>query len=170
MAHLLVRHSLNPNVVVKFNVTIKQFVTTTSEGDETWLLEVGTGHLDKDGYNLRPKYVHLITLDDLDAEIEKVVSEMCEWIDWGVLIEDKWAPYVYEYSPIGDSVSIDSKVFVKIKDVLPSAGIDLDDMKVFLDIGIDVLDITDDIEIIGDPYEYTLKWSTSLRVFDTYGD
>ena len=170
MAHLLVRNSLNPDVVVKFNVTIKQFTITTSDGDPKWLLEIGTGHLDKDGYNLRPTYINLTTLKNLDKEIEKALADMCEWIDWGVLVDDISAPFISERSPVGKSVSIFSIIKAKIKDVLPSSGIDISEMKVYLDTGMKEFDITDDLHITGDPYEYTLKWAPSLRVFDTYGE
>lgn len=170
MAHLLVRHSLNPDVVVKFNVTVKQFTITTSDGDAKWLLEVGTGHLDKDGYNIRPTYVHLTTLDSLDQELERVIADMCLLIDWGVLVADGAPPYVSEHSPTGNDVSILSKIRIKIKEELPSSGIDLSEAKVYLNTGMRIFDITDDIVIKGDPYEYKIEWQTPLRVYNTYGE
>ena len=170
MAELFVKNSLNTRLSVKFNVSIKQFTITNVDGDNKWLLEVATTYLDLDGYNMRPKLIHLQTLNNLEAEIELAVEEMCVQIDWGILDTDKEEPYIFEYAPIGNDAPISSNIVFTIKDLLPSSGIDLSDIDITLDNGTQVFNITNETTIVGDPYEYNFVWAPANRVYNTYGD
>lgn len=170
MAQILVRNSLNSKKAVQFNINVKQFTTTKSKGDPKWLLEVATTYLDKDGYNIRPRLTHLTNLSTLDFEIEKSISSMCSEIDWAVLEKDKEAPYVTYFLPNSDITNISSNLYVVIKDSLPSSGIDLSDIKITLNNGYTDFDITNEVTVKGDPYEYTLSWEPDLRVYKEYGD
>ena len=170
MAELLVKNSLNQKLSVKFNVSVKQFTVKGEQGDAKWLLEVATTYLDKDGYNIRPKLVHLRTLDSLSEEIELAVEEMCALIDWGILESDGRAPFVFEHSPTGADVPMSSYIEIILRELFPSSGIDISEMKIMLDNGTAAFDITNELEITGDPYEYKINWRPALIVHDHYGD
>lgn len=171
MAEILVNHSLSDSIAVKFNVDLKQYVLKGEEGDSKWVLEVGTTYLDSGGNVIPPKFLHLTTLESLEDEIEKAVSDMCALIDWGVLLDDKHPPYIDSYVPVEtEGVSISTEVRVIIKEELPSAGIDLSGVVVTLDNGVSVYDITNEVTVTGDPYEYRLKWYSQNKVYDTYGE
>jgi hypothetical protein len=65
-------------------------------------------------------------------------------------------------------VPIQSDVYIKIKDKLPSSGIDLSTMKIVLNTGETDFDITSEVTIKGDPYVYELYWAPPLRVYERY--
>jgi len=170
MANIFVKHSLSDRVSIKFNITLTRFVLKASDGDQKWLLEIGTTHPDADGNSILPKYIYLTTLSTLDAEIEKAVAEMCELIDWGTLAEDEFPPYVSSHTPSKAVVSIHTPVSVVLKESLPSSGMDLSDIKITINNGTTLFDITDEVVISGDPYEYKLDWHPPKKVFSRYGD
>ena len=71
-----------------------------------------------------------------EDEIQEAVAEICALIDWGTLSDDEWPPYVDGYFPVEiTNVSILTEVQATIKELLPSAGIDLSNIKVTLDTG-----------------------------------
>ena len=164
-----VNNSLNLTKSVKFNITLRYFIPKDARGDHKWVLEIGTTHLDINGAPIQAKKIHNISAENLDKIIEDALSSMCSQIDWSPYVSDVDAPYVDELYPENDTtVSIGSNIFVKIKERLPAAGIDLSDLKVVLNNSMTDIDITDQIEIIGDPYEYVIQWAPSLRVYNTY--
>jgi hypothetical protein len=59
-------------------------------------------------------------------------------------------------------------IYINIKDSLPSSGIDLSNMVVTLNNSMITFDITNEVVVTGDPYEFNLRWTPPLRVFDTY--
>ena len=170
MADIFVRHVLNFDKSVKFTITVRDFIDTSSEGDNIWTLEIGTLETDLQGDNIIPERLHVIAPEDtnLDLIIEKGLAQLASQIDWAPLVVDKEAPSLIDISPSGDNVSIYSNMYVKIKDAIPSAGIDLSNMKVTLHNGVEDFNITDDVKIEGGPFEYELKWSPSTRVLTKY--
>lgn len=160
MAELLVRHSLNSSKAVKFNFTLRQAVTTTTKGDPVWLLEVGTTEKDLNGAKIPPVIVHNILQTDLDAVLESAVSSMCSLIDWGTLSEDKEAPILIYTYPENNAteVPVKSIIEISIKDLLPATGIDLSEIEVTFDNGDYEFDITNEVIIDGNPFDYTLTW------------
>lgn len=165
MASFLVRNSLNPQKVVKLSVTFQQVVLKDNEGEHFWLVEVATDEPHKDGGEIGSEYIHLTSLDNLDAEIEKVSAKISDQVDWEPLIGDTRAPFVFKHSPSETvGVDINSSVKVTIKELLPSSGVDKDSIKVMLN----DFDITNEAKISGDPYEYKIKWRPSIVVYDTY--
>ena len=159
MAELYVRHSLSTSVAVKFNVSLRQYVVKGEEGDQKWVMEVGTTHPAADGSRIPYKTIYKLTTSEIEDEIEKAVSEMCSYIDWGVLDKDSDSPYVTDYNPTGNNTPIRSKVNITIEEDLPSAGINLSNMKVILNNGDVDFDITNEINVLGDPYKYELTWT-----------
>lgn len=165
-----VNNSLNLTKSVKFNITLRYFVPKGERGDHKWVLEIGTTHLNANDLPIQAKKIHTISAENLDKIIEEALSSMCSQIDWSPYVSDPDAPYVDELSPEdGTTVSIGSNIFMRIKEQLPAAGIDLSGMKVILNNGVVDFDITSQIDIKGDPYEYTIQWVPSLRVYKTYG-
>ena len=160
MAEIYVTNSLSTSKSVKFNVGLRYFVVKGDrDGDNKWVLEIGTTHSGSDGTTPLVKKIHGISSENLDEVFEDAISELCEDIDWSPFVNDGRDPYMDSYSPSGDNVSIGSIVYMYIKDNLPSAGIDLSNVKITLNNGTTNFDITSEVEVTGDPYEYQLKWS-----------
>lgn len=170
MTDFYVRNSLNYNKTVKFNITLRYFVPKGEKGDYKWILEIGTTYPDVNGDPISSKKIHAISADNFDEIIEDGLADLCSQIDWLPLSEDKESPYISSETPSdGDTdVNIYSNIIVNLEDALPSAGMDLSSMKVILNNSMVDFDITNEVEVDGDPYEYELKWIPPLRVFDTY--
>lgn len=159
MAELFVKHTLNPRKVAKFNLNLKNYVL---KGEESlgcqWVLEIGTTTLSSTGDKIKPGYIHKIQFDTIEQEIEKVISDLCSSIDWTEFDEDKYPPVVKSFYP--DNISVIPKSVIKfnIVEESPSSGIDLSNMKVLLNNGDVDFDITSELSISGDPYDYTFVW------------
>ena len=161
----LVKNSLNPHKVVKCNVTLTQYVNKESQdGDPIWLLAVGTGELDKNGQKINELYTNLVSLDNVSEEIDKLVQQISEQIDWQPLDKDTQAPYVDSVYPVEYIAKIDEPVEFIIKDSVPSEGIDLSTLKLVAN----GFDITTELQITGNPQEYHLKWRPKIVIYDTY--
>jgi len=169
MAEFYVHNSLNITKSVKFNITLRYFVIKGENGEHMWVLEIGTTHPDKDGNPIQAKKIHNISSKNLDEVIEDAISDMCAKIDWTPFVQDVDAPYVYNlYPEDGSVVPIGSNIYMVIKDRLPAAGIDLSDLRVYLNNSMTDFDITHEIDITGDPYEYSFEWVPPMRVYATY--
>jgi len=170
MTELYVTHSLNPHKTVKFNLTLRYFVVKGEKGEHMWVLELGTTHPGKDIDLIPSRKAHRINVNDLDYLIEGMIADLCAYIDWTPYVEDKRAPYVESTIPEdgATNASIRSNVYITLKDRLPSAGIDVSSIKVILNNSVQDIDITDSVEITGDPFEYQLFWKPPIRVEDTY--
>jgi len=168
MADIYVTNSLG-NLTVKFNITLRYFVIKGERGEYCWTLEIGTTHEDINGDDISAKKIHNISAENLDEVIESALADLCSQIDWSPLVEDKRAPFVDDFSPSGNNVPITSNIEIIIKDKLPSAGIDISNMKITLNNGTQGFDITSEVEVVDAYYnEYKLKWVTPLRVYNTY--
>lgn len=164
LAHILVKNSLNTSKAAKIDVNFPIYITTDSEGDPIWLLEVATTYSSVSGTDIKPIYINKVTAyEDLDEPIADAVSEIASQIDWLPLTEDKDPPYVDEYIPEGESVSLMSNIFIKIKENAPSAGINLSDVEVLINNGSEEFDITEECKIEGNPFEYEIRWMPKLR-------
>lgn len=168
MATYYLRNSLNPDKVVKCIITVTKVVPKDNYGEPVWVVETATEEPHKDtGDPIAPAIVHWteeLTLDDAIREATEVLAEQ---IDWGDEWEDSRPIYVYYHSPEeGDQeVSLYSNVVVSIKDNLPGHGID----KSTITMTVNGYDVTNDLVITGDPFDYTLKWNPPLRVEEQDG-
>jgi hypothetical protein len=162
----LIRNSLNPGKVVSCTITFRQIVNKGEEGELVWLVQINTAEPHKDGGEIAPLFIHYVSSDNLDAAIKSATETIAEQVDWSPLYEDLRPPFVSYSSPSesGDIVSLYSNVVVDIKDLLPAAGIDPDSITVT----VNGFDVTDELDIIGDPYEYRVIWDPFIRVADTY--
>lgn len=171
MAEFYVHNSLNPNKSVKFNITLRYFVIKGERGEHMWTLEIGTTHTDLNGDDISAARVHGISAANFNNVIEDALVGLCAQIDWSPLSVDKTPPYVDMAVPAdGTTVPIRSDVHIRLKDKLPSSGIDLSSAKIILHAGVTDFDITSEVTIDGDPYEYNLYWSPPLRVYSRYED
>jgi len=169
MAELYVTNSLNLHKTIKVNITLRYFVIKGERGEHMWTLELGTTHEAADGSVIPAARVHRISVSNLDEAIENALSTLCGYIDWTPYVDDKEAPVVDSAEPAdGTTVSIDSSVYVVLREILPAAGIDLSNLQVILNNSMEDIDITSEVRITGDPYIHELYWRPSLRVYDTY--
>lgn len=154
MAEFLVRNSLNPNIVVKFGITLQKTVTSEKDGVSRWLFCIGTKEKDLNGNTISPEYIALTDLDNLDEEIEKAVSKISSKIDWSPLLDDSRGPIIENFSPDTYEVSINSIISFDLRDKLPSSGIDLNTLSV----KINGVEVKDELQIEGNPYDYHIVW------------
>lgn len=163
MAEFIVRNSMNPHKAVKFGVTYRQLVDKNSQdGELVWVLEVATDELDATTSGVIPPYfVTLVNLEDMDLEMEKAVAVLSEKIDWSPLTEDNRAPFVDSIYPDTYMAEMHNNVIVTIKDLHPSAGIDIDSIEMF----INDFDVTSDLRIRGDEFDYEIEWRTPSRIY-----
>ena len=168
MVDIYVRNSLSTDLTVKFTMTLRYFVIKGEEGEHFWTLEIGTTHSGIGGADISSKKVHKIAANNLDQVIEENLALLAAQIDWEPLIRDNDPPYITDFSPVGDNVEIGSIVRFLIEEQLPSAGIDVSSINVYFGNGLTEFNVTNDIRITGDPYEYSVEWEPDGRVYKRY--
>jgi len=197
MATFYVENKLNPGYSVKFYTSVRQVHAKDVdppehlfeqyprlEGDLIWVVEVGTFGKDVDGNDISPEFIYLVSLDNIDVEIQKAVEKLASKVDWGVLGEDTRAPVVYWALPPNSNmlgytdvdvglVPIETDVYFKLKDM--ESGIDLSSVKVLLTVsGTDdrtsvmTWDITNEVKFDGTIYDLQLYWEPPLRVYEEF--
>ena len=165
MAIYFLRNSLNTDKVVSCTITLRQIINKGEDGEPVWLIEVATKEPHKDGTgDILPEYIHYTSDTNLDTAIRETTEIIAAQVDWEVTATDFRAPYVTYHEPYQGTAGIYSGVFVSIKDILPTAGIDMDSIEVT----INGIDVTEELEIKGDPYEYNIRWWPKIRVLDYY--
>lgn len=165
MAEVYVRNSLNPHKLIKVGISFIQTVDySRHDGELIWALEVGTPEPHYNGGKITPVYVTNFNLHDIDKEIEQAVTEVSSKVDWGSLESDVEPPYINVLSPTNYIVDMTCAVDFILKEVLPSAGIDEDSISV----EVNGIDVSEELYITGDPFEYRVIWHPKRKVFDTY--
>jgi hypothetical protein len=164
MAEFIIRNNLNPNKAIKCTITFRQIVNKGEEGEPVWVVELATKEPHKDGGSIRPAFVHTTSAVTLDKAISNAVAQISEQVDWSPLLTDTRPPFVVYYTPSTDVASITSSVNVGIKDITPAAGIDISTIKMT----VNGEDVTNDLEITGDPLDYSVTWRPPLRIYDYY--
>ena len=168
MAQFLIRNSLNPYKVVKCGITFEQIIPKNVEGEPIWVIELATDEPHKNGGEIPPEFINLVNLDTLDEEIQKVVEAISAQIDWTPLEDDLRAPFVESCYPFTYEVDIEDYVEIVLKDLLPSAGIDIDSINMTITTDGMEFDVTNELKITGDPFEYKIYWKPFKRVYDEY--
>lgn len=169
MAHIFVKNSLSDLKAAKVDINFPIYVTTDSKGEPIWVLETATTYPSASGTAIRPTYINNATaFEDLDEAVAETISKIASQIDWLPLVEDTEPPYIEEYRPIGEAVSIASNIYIDIKEDAPSAGIDLSDAKIILNNGVRDFDITNECVMDGDPFYYNIHWKPTSRVTGHY--
>ena len=162
MAEFFIRNNLNPGKAVKCTISFRQLINKGEEGEPVWVLELGTKEPHKDGGSILPVYEHFTTAKNLDGVVSDAVTKISEQIDWSPLVADKRPPFVKYHVPDGNIADMLSDVNVGITDLVPSAGIDIDSITMT----VNGFDVTNELEIIGDPFDYSITWRPFLRIFD----
>lgn len=156
MAYFIVRNSLNPHKAITCGITYKQVVDKNNQdGELIWVIEVATDepHVTTSG-TISPYFITLTDELDLDLEIEKAVAAISAQVDWEPLLDDTRPPYVEWSEPTSYIAKITEDVRVSIVDSHPSLGIDIDSIQMF----VNEIEVTDDLRISGDEYNYIVRW------------
>lgn len=163
MAYFLVRNSLNPHKAILCGITYKQVVPKGGEGEAIWVIEVATEepHATTSG-TIAPYIINLTDQINVGLEIEKAVAHISSQVDWEPLSEDTRPPFVDEISPSSYIVDIYSNVIASIVDLHPSFGIDIDSIEMY----VNDIDVSDELRISGDEYNYKVEWRPPSRVFE----
>jgi hypothetical protein len=158
MSEIFVKHTLNPRKAIKFILNLRKYALKETEGELVWLLEIGTTEPAYDGKVIPPKFIHNVKENNIEAEINKAVASMCSLVNWESLDIDRYSPVLSNFSPVGNDVPITSRVHFTIVEDSPASGIDLSGMTVTLNNGDVDFDITPEVIVTGDPYEYNIQW------------
>ena len=163
MAYFQVRNSLNPSKVIVCGITYKQVVPKGNEGEAIWVMEVATDepHVTTSG-TIPPYFINVTDELDLDLEIEKAVAEISKQVDWEPLAADTRPPYVNSVQPDTYVVPIHENVALGIIDLHPSLGIDIDSIEMI----VNGVDVTADLRITGDEFEYRVGWRPPARIYE----
>ena len=163
MAYFQVRNSLNPSKVIVCGITYKQVVPKNNEGEAIWVIEVATDepHITTSG-TIPPYFINVTDELDLDLEIEKAVAEISKQVDWEPLSADTRPPFVTSVQPDTYIVPIHENVIVDITDLHPSYGIDINS----IEMTVNDIDVTEDLRITGDEFEYQVEWRPPARVYE----
>lgn len=164
MAEIYVRNSLNSRKAIKINIALREFMTKLEEGDIKWVLELGTRELTVSGTKIPTQIVHNVAEKNIEDEIEKSVSRICTYVDWGDFEADNEAPYISSFYPVGIDVPINSRLLMNVVEDLPAAGIDLSEANIVFNNGEVDFDITEEITVEGDPYDYKISWKAPIKV------
>ena len=164
MSDYILRNSLNPDKVVKCSITFRKLTNKYEKSEPVWLVQIATEEPHKNGGDIIPVFIHLATLNNLDLEISNATEKIAVQVDWGVLKEDIRPPIVSIIEPSGDmnSVPINSNLIFDVEDILPTTGVDINSIKV----SVNGMDVTDELEITGDPWIYRVKWPPYLRIYE----
>lgn len=162
MAYFQVRNSLNPSKVIVCGITYKQVVPKGNEGEAIWVIEVATDepHVTTSG-TIPPYLINVSEELDMDLEIEKAISHISKQVDWEPLANDVRPPFVNSVQPDTYIQKIHENVIVDIIDLHPSYGIDINS----IEMTVNDIDVTADLRISGDEYEYTVEWRPPSRVY-----
>ena len=164
MAYFTVRNSLNPHKAITCGITYKQLVNKNNQdGELIWVLEVATDepHATTSG-TIPPYYIHLTSEVDLDLEIEKAIAAISAQVNWDPIEGDTRAPFINSVYPTTYIAKITDSVEVSIIDLHPSEGIDKNSIQMF----VNDIEVTDDLVIDGDEYNYIVKWNPPSTVFE----
>lgn len=126
--------SLNKEVI--FPVAGSGFPNLSDpEGDGIWLLTLATTERDGNGNPIPPEFVNIVSEDTVHLEIEAALGRLGKKVDWGPLATDQRPPELFSITPALNQttdVPILSNIIVRLKEPLPSAGIDLSTLNVRL--------------------------------------
>jgi len=162
MAYFQVRNSLNPHKVISCGITYKQVVPKGGEGEAIWVVEIATDEPHKNGGKIASYFINVTDELNLDLEIEKAVADISRQVDWEPLNEDTRPPFVNSVHPDSYIQGINENVEIGIIDLHPSYGIDIDS----IEMTVNGIDVTNDLIIRGDEYEYRVEWRPPARIYE----
>lgn len=174
MATIYVTHHEYPDNPQSFVIDVTQIVKMTGEsnnsiyyegqGEEYWDVVIYTSGLDSNGDNIGPFWITDVgSSTELNDLIRSKIGDICQQIDWTKTSlssetfdagSDRNSPYItWTYPTDGQTdVPIDSRISVRIKDNLPSNGIDIST----LTFKVNGMAVTPEVE--GHKYDYTVSY------------
>jgi len=165
MATYTIRNILSPTKVVSCTISFKQLVNKNEEGESVWLAEINTMEPHKNGGIIPTAFIHIVSTTNLDSEIKKATEYISSQINWEPLSTDVLPPTIVDSSPYNNSiVDIISDVRFSIKESLPGAGIDINSLKML----VNDIDVTNQLDVDGDPFMYKIRWKPTMLVYDYY--
>jgi hypothetical protein len=144
-----VNHHLYPDNPHFFVVDVKKVIKLKGEpgtafsqhrrGEQFWEIVIYTSGLDSSEALLGPYWLDVIgSEEDVDELINNKIKDICDLIDWSVPVnynitdtltaaEDRYGPVVYSTYPANGQtgVPIDSKIIIRLRDLLPATGVDI---------------------------------------------
>lgn len=154
---------INPNSssgARTLRVGLDSIVPLGELGDHKYVFSIRTLYKDKSGNTIAPVFVHTTKINGFWDALPDAISSICDQMDWGNIQVDTEKPYVSYYGPTGDEVSLFSSIIVGIKDDYPSAGIDTNSIKMY----INDIDVTADMSIDGTYKDIKLVWNPNKRI------
>lgn len=156
---------MNPGKVIKCTVTFRKLANKNENGEQVWLIEVITDEPNISGGVIPPVHIHFTQNENLDDVLKSATEIIAKQVDWGSLVEDSRPPFVkYCNTSSNDEVDINSKLVMDLRDIFPAAGIDISS----LEFEVNGFDVTDEVNVEGDPYEYRIEWKPKIIVENTY--
>lgn len=155
MSTFFVTHHLYPENPQFFLVDVKQVVKFTGEprtsfwqprrGEHFWEIAIYTSGIDSNRNSLGPYWLDVTTTEEsIDELINNKIKDICNLIDWtksarseeDIFTEqqDTTPPIVYSCYPENSQVDvpIDSRIIIRLRDLLPAQGIDLSSIKMYI--------------------------------------
>lgn len=175
MATFYLTNAQYPDNPQLFVVDVKQIVKLRGEsgtdfsasrrGEHYWEIVIYTSGVDFSGDRIKSKWLDVIgTSESINDLINEKIKEICGQIDWSTTTtltgpeleaaEDTKPPVVFwQYPEDGQiDVPLDSRIIIRIKDELPSKGIDISTLTMRVD-GFDIVP-----EVYGNKYDYTITY------------
>lgn len=169
MAEVLVQNMRNPEQAITVMVTLKRLIVKDQGPDVKWVLEASTDELDAEGELIPSSIKYLSNQDTLTEDINELIEELCSKVDWEYL-PDTTPPEVVSHWPLSGAtgVSVETDILINLTEEVPSAGIDLNSIKV----RVKGYDITDQITVTGDIHACSIQFTPGTKykpATDDYG-
>ena len=156
---VLLFHARNPNgKQVPVTVVIEQVVLKENkDGEDIYLLALHTGARSLSGLQVEPVYINEVTKATLLEELSNGLTRVAEQIDWGSLEDDTHPPIISNISPRNNTedVSIDSNVYIDIKDPFPASFIDKDTIQLL----VNGIDVTSKVQMHEHANQVSMSWN-----------
>jgi hypothetical protein len=151
-------NSKNPNgKTVPVTVIIEHVdLVQTNDGELVYLIVLHAGARAINGRQVEPVYINNVTKSTILLELQKGLALLAEQIDWGVLEDDTIPPQIVNMYPKSNqkNVSIDSNVYLTLRDPFPASFIDLSTLKLL----VNNIDVSGSIKTRERSNEVKLEW------------
>jgi len=179
MATFFVTHHIYPENPQFFLVDVKQIVKYPGEprtsfwqnrrGELFWEVVIYTSGMDSDRNILGPYWIDVTTTEEtIDEIINNKIKDICDLIDWSITglseeevyteQQDNTPPMIYSCYPANNQIDvpIDSRIIVRLRDLLPAQGIDVSSVRMWVD-GFEIVP-----EITGHKYDCIVSYKPAI--------
>jgi hypothetical protein len=176
LANFYVTHNKFPQNPQLFTIDIQRVVKLVGEpntsfaysrrGETYWEIHITTTGTDINGDAIESSWIDVFDSEEtIDEVIGSKLAEICGQIDWSndgdfLLEEDRYVPYISYQYPAADQtdVPLHSSITIKVKELLPGEGIDIDTISLKVK-GVSVVP-----SITGNPFEYTITYTPKVTM------